>query len=209
MTIIFDFDGTIADSFPFIMQYLAAAAGREPLSVEEQLAFRKLSMVSVARRLGISRLRLPSVFLRGRRAMGRLERHVEPFEGMPELIRELHESGNQLMILSSNRSRNIHAFLRHHKLEHCFSRVYGQVGLFGKAPVLRRIVRTFRLQLGHCLYIGDEMRDIEAAQSMGMPCMAVMWGFANPDHIAALKPRAVAATPAQLAASIRSFAKQQ
>lgn len=29
----------------------------------------------------------------------------------------------------------------------------------------------------HCLYVGDDARDIDAAQAAGMPCVAALWGY--------------------------------
>ena len=41
----------------------------------------------------------------------------------------------------------------------------------------------------HCLYVGDDARDIEAARAAGMPSLAALWGYREPHE----DPRAWAA----------------
>jgi phosphoglycolate phosphatase len=41
-----------------------------------------------------------------------------------------------------------------------------------------------RLQPGHCFYLGDDLRDIQAARAAGMRPVAVEWGYHHPDNAA-------------------------
>lgn len=194
-TIIFDFDGTIADSFDYVLDFLTGQAGLQLLVGTERQALRKLSMITMARDLGHSRWRLPLLFIKGKRVMGQTIENVEPFEGMPEVIRKLHAEGHELFIVSSNNLANVRAFLHRHQLHEYFLEIYGGVGLFGKAPALRKLLREQQLSLENSLYIGDELRDIEAARSVGMRSIGVLWGFATTSGIKGQKPTAVAAIP--------------
>lgn len=198
MTIIFDFDGTIADSFPFVFEFLRTQAKVADMGPEWQKQYHYLSMAVMARRLGINWWRLPMLFFRGRQHMSDDLHSILPFAGMPELITSLDKAGHRLLILSSNRPPTIAAFLKRYELDKCFLEIYGQIGLFGKAPVLRRIMKKHNLVLEDCIYIGDELRDVEAAESVRMRVIAVKWGFANPDHLADLKPYALVNTPHEL-----------
>ena len=193
--IIFDFDGTIADSFDYVLDFLAAQAKLLPLEGTDRQDLRQLSMIAMARQLGHSRWRLPLLFWRGKRQMGDIMAQVEPFAGIAEVIRKLHAEGHELFIVSSNDLANVHAFLHKHQLHEYFLETYGGVGLFGKAPALRRLLRQHQLQLEDSLYIGDELRDVEAAQSIKMRMIAVLWGFAKHADLRALKPTALAETP--------------
>ena len=197
-TIIFDFDGTIADSFDYVLDFLSGQAGLQLLVGNERQALRKLSMITMARDLGHSRWRLPLLFLKGKRVMGQAIENVEPFEGMPEVIRKLHAEGHELFIVSSNNLANVRMFLHKHQLHEYFLEIYGGVGLFGKAPALRKLLRAQQLPLEDSLYIGDELRDIEAARSVGMRSIGVLWGFATTAGIKAQHPTAIAETPADI-----------
>jgi phosphoglycolate phosphatase len=196
--IIFDFDGTIADSFDYVAGFLAAEAGMPALGEEQKQGLHGLSMVAMARRLGHRWWRMPKLLFKGRRRMGGVINQLQPFDGVPAVLEKLHAEGHELFIVSSNSVRNVRAFLRHHKLQTYFLEIYGGVGLFGKAPALRRLLKEHQLELKDTVYIGDELRDIEAAQSVKLPVIAVTWGFARPSDLEAQRPSAVAATPADL-----------
>jgi phosphoglycolate phosphatase-like HAD superfamily hydrolase len=163
--IIFDFDGTIADSFDYIVGFLAAEAKLPPLTADQRQELRGMSMTAIGRHLGHSWLGLVRMFFRGRRLMAGNIQHVHPFEGMPDVIRKLHAEGHELFIVSSNTVHNVHTFLHHHNLHTYFLEIYGGVGLFSKAPALRRVLRNNNLDIKDALYIGDELRDVERSQA--------------------------------------------
>ncbi|MDB5170658.1 MAG: gph 1 [Candidatus Saccharibacteria bacterium] len=196
--IIFDFDGTIANSFPYVSSFLAEQAGLPPLTEADAQQLRGLSMQAMARQMGFAWWRLPRLFIRGRRRMQASSKHLHPFDGMPELIRQLHKDGHQLYLLSSNNLRNIKAFLRAHDLDNYFIDIYGSVGLFSKAPALKRLLRKHKLNLEDAVYVGDELRDAEAAQSIKLRVISVTWGFARLQDLTNQKPTALAASPAEL-----------
>lgn len=196
--IIFDFDGTIADSFDFVADFLADTAGLPPLDEEQKGALRGHSMVAMARRLGYSWWRLPWLLHQGRRRMGRTIKHVQPFADMPEAIEKLHAEGHELFIVSSNTARNVSRFLHQHELHKHFLEIDGGIGMFGKAGALRLLLRKQHLNRQDALYIGDELRDVQAAQSLKLRVIAVAWGFARTGDLEALKPTALARQPADL-----------
>ncbi len=193
--IIFDFDGTIADSFDYVLDFLTVQSRALPLEGTDRQKLRHLSMIAMALALGHKHWRLPLLFLRGRRVMVHAIENVEPFAGMAEVIRKLHAEGHELFIVSSNNLANVHAFLHRYELHEYFLEIYGGVGMFGKAPALRKLLKEQQLELDDSLYIGDETRDVEAAQSVNMRIIAVMWGFARQADLRALHPTALASTP--------------
>lgn len=195
MTIIFDFDGTIADSFDYVAEFLLAEAGVGPVNDSAKDILRGMSMQAMARELGFPWWRLPLLFVRGRRGMSGGIKHLKPFEGMPEVIRKLHNEGHELFIVSSNTVRNIHAFLHKHELHEYFLETYGGVGIFGKAPALRKLMKENSFEPKDCVYIGDELRDAEAAQSLNMKAISVEWGFARLKDLRELNPHRLAKKP--------------
>jgi len=195
--IIFDFDGTISDSFDYVAGFLAREAGRTPLSEEQKQSLRGRSMLAIARKLGHPWWRLPGLFLRGRRLMGKAIGHVRPFAGMPAVIEKLHAEGHELFIVSSNSVVNVRAFLHEHNLHTYFVEIYGGV-VINKAPALRGLLKDQKLESEDAVYIGDEKRDVRAGRAAKLRVVAVTWGFSRPHELAALKPDLLARSPADL-----------
>ncbi len=193
MTIIFDFDGTIADSFEFVTAFLERyAAGGRKLTVTELATMRGMTMPQMARRMGSSRWRLPLLFVLGRHAMGRTIYDVPIFVGMGRVIEQLHAEGHELMIVSSNNSRNIRKFLKQHHLYKYFTDLYGGAGFFGKRRAISAVLARNNIHPRDAVYIGDETRDVEAARAAGIRVISVVWGFAQRDTLEAMEPEAVA-----------------
>jgi len=196
--IIFDLDGTIADSFDYVTDFLLAAAKLPPMAHADKQELRGLSMAAIARGFGIPWWRLPRLFYSGRRHMRHWMHNVQPFPGMPEVIAKAHAEGHELFVVSSNSVKNVRKFLHERQLQSYFLEMYGGIGLLSKSPTLRSLLREHNLTLKDSVYIGDELRDIEAAQALGMRVIAVSWGFARHQDLAAARPTALVQTPAEL-----------
>ncbi len=61
--------------------------------------------------------------------------------------------------------------------------------MFGKAAQLRRTLRSAAVARTDAIYIGDEMRDVEAAAQAGLDFGAVTWGYASPAALRGCAPR--------------------
>ena len=109
--IIFDLDGTIADSFDFVADFLAEKKNGEHLDSREKRELYGLSMLAMARKMGHPWWRLLRLLFEGRKEMGKIINQVPVFAGLPEAIRKLQAEGHELFIVSSNTTQNIHAYL--------------------------------------------------------------------------------------------------
>lgn len=196
--IIFDFDGTIADSFDYVADFLAKEAGINQLSSEQRQALRHKSMSGMVRYLNFPKRKLPSLYFKGRRVMSRQIKNIESFEGMSEVIRKLHAEGHELFIVTSNSLNNVHEFLHHNQLHTYFLKVVASVSVFGKAGALRKLLKEQKLSIDDSLYIGDELRDIQAAESIKLKVIAVTWGFSNAQELKAASPYALINEPGAL-----------
>lgn len=181
--VVWDFDGTIADSLPTmvsIFNRLAPEMGFEP--VTDLAAARDTPTRQLLRQQGISLWRLPRLVRRYHALAAGEAATPKLATGLPEALSAIAGSGVRLGVLSSNREDNIRRCLRANGAEGHFAFVVGYPRLFGKGKALRRIVRAERLARTDVLYVGDELRDIEAAKKAGVKVAAVTWGF----HTAAL-----------------------
>lgn len=202
-TVIFDFDGTIADSLPAVVKVFEDLTKRgSPYTKAEIAAFQHLSMLDLTNALGISRWKVPMLLFRGRRMLHHHLRSIGLHPGMSEAIRTLKQDDYTLHILSSNSRRNIQDYLRWHQLDDCFTSIYGGAGLLGKARKLHKLLREQGITAHETWYVGDETRDVIAARHVGLKPLAVTWGYNSRQALEAKNPEALADTAQQMVQTI-------
>ncbi|MDB5164789.1 MAG: haloacid dehalogenase superfamily enzyme subfamily [Candidatus Saccharibacteria bacterium] len=197
--IIFDFDGTIADSFETVIHIFHELTGRgEPLTPKEVERLRGMSLLRAAEELHVRPWKMPFLLMRGRRRMRKQIGQLHTFPDMPNVIKKLHHEGHQLFIMSSNSESNIKLFLKQHHLSKEFIQIYGNVGLLGKARKLRKVIKQNQLDQATTWYVGDEVRDIVGSQQAGLRIAAVGWGYNTVDILRQHNPTRLLATPDEL-----------
>jgi phosphoglycolate phosphatase len=187
--IIFDFDGTVADSFKSFVEVARIILKKhENLSDDEVEELRGLSSRQILKKLGVKVWQLPRLALIARRELNKKLSDIQLFDGMPELIRKLHSEGAAIYVVSANSPENIKSLLEKNELLNDISSVYGDVSLHGKAKVLSKLLKQESLAVEECIYVGDESRDIEASKKVKMQCIAVSWGFNNAELLKKYNP---------------------
>lgn len=209
-TIIVDFDGTIADSFDHILDFLLQQAGRrrDQLTPEEYQKMRHMAMRDLGLYVGIPAWRLPLVYFRGKAVLGKKMGNIPAFPGIPEALASLHRDGFQLCIVSSNNTRNITRFLVQHGLSGYFTHIYGNVGWFNKGPVLKKVLKRLQLRADQTAYVGDEVRDVVGAHAAGIPAVAVTWGFASEEALLQQSPMLLIRSPQELQKALLSWGNE-
>ena len=201
--VIWDFDGTLADSLASalsIFNRFAAELRYRPIDNPEMA--RSMTAREFLRHHGISLWRLGRLTRRFHAAASEEADKLKLHPGLPEVLEQLFTSGIRLGILSSNKEDNIRRCLRANGTEEYFAFVVGYPRLFGKGKALRRIVRAERAERAEVLYVGDEVRDIEAVRKAGVASVAVTWGFHAEQLLRGNGPDHVATSPTQLCALI-------
>ena len=199
--VIFDFDGTLADTFAFFLSVFNDVARRyrfREIVPGEIDALRQLSARELMRHVRLSAWKLPFVTRAFLSRMKARPEGVGLFDGVDAVLATLAADGVTLAIVSSNSYDNVVRVLGPHNAGLIAHYECG-ASVFGKAARLKRVLRRAGVQAVEAIYIGDQSTDHDAASAVGMPFGAVAWGFAD---IAALRKRAPArefATVAQLA----------
>lgn len=193
--IIFDFDGTLVDSQPLvwsIYNQLAPWYRTKVILQEEINTLKELPTKELLKYCNISYWKLPFLAFHAKYRIGKELDNLAFFNGIEELLFALQKEGFRLGILSSNATKNIERFLKDRGAETYFDFIKTSGKLFGKAAALDQLATEFGLSKSTMLYIGDETRDIEAAQQFGCAQLAVTWGYnsksvlgtRSPDYIA-------------------------
>ena len=190
-SLIFDFDGTIADTLGEsrrIFNELAPDYGIRQVEEHEIADLRHLSLKEILSVLNIPKRRVPSIIARGTGLMRANIDRLELIAGMKDALTEMRNHTDSFGILTSNTTANVDVFLRNHGLRDLFEFVSSTSKLTGKARHLRAIRKTFSLKNTEMLYIGDELRDVKAAQKANIPHAAVSWGFNSRESLEKAKP---------------------
>lgn len=198
--LVFDFDGTIADTLKVtltIVNELGQDFGWPVLDKDEFFELRQKSTGELMKMTGLSPVKFPRVLRKARKAFKTHMADVPPITGMPEVLQELKQRGFMMGVLTSNSRRNVKQFLQLHQLEF-FDFIYAPDKLNGKGVVLKKILRRYKFQADQVVMIGDELRDLEAALSVPLDGVGVTWGFHEADHLQQAQPQAVLQTPPEL-----------
>ena len=190
-TLVFDFDGTIADTLGEtrkIFNELAPDYGIRQVDEHEVEKLRHLSLKQLLDHLEIPKRRVPSLIARGTSILRGSITRLDLIQGMSEVLTELRVHVESFGILTSNTPENVDLFLRGHGLREIFDFISSTSKLTGKSKHLKAIRKTFSLRAEEMLYVGDELRDVKASQKAGIPIAAVTWGFNSRESLAAEKP---------------------
>jgi phosphoglycolate phosphatase len=186
--LIFDFDGTLADSFAvFLRCYnrIAARRGYRPIEPGQIDALRTLDPHAMLRTLDVALLHLPALMIAMRREMARESDPAPLFDGTAALLAALRRHGIRTAVVSSNSRHNVERTLGS-KYASMIDHYACGASLFGKPRKLREVLRAAAMPPAAAAYVGDEVRDARAAAEVGLDFVAVSWGFARAEELAAL-----------------------
>ena len=199
-TIIFDFDGTIADTMEEgrrIFNVIAPDYGIRQIDREEMEGFRSLSINQFIDAMKIPKTRIPLFIARGTLMMRRSIGGLPLIAGVGEILPQLRARVDRFGILTSNAVDNVELFLDSHGIRGLFDFVSSTSKLTGKSRYLNGTRKQYKLKAEEMLYVGDEVRDLKAAKKAGIPCAGVTWGFNTREALAAESPDHLLDTPAE------------
>ena len=176
---IFDFDGTIANSYDLIFNlYNSLAPGFNMPTLDERHRepLKNAHYKTVLRLLGHHAIKLPKLVHALKNELAQHIHLLKPHEGIPDTLATLHQQAHTLYILSANRQSTIQQFIQQHELDY-FDAIIEVPTLSGKAGAIKRTLKRHALFPTQTYYIGDEVRDIDAANTAGINAIAVTWGY--------------------------------
>lgn len=188
--VIFDFDGTLADSFPWYIQVINTVADKyrfKRIETHEIEMLRGYGARQIVQHLGVPWWKLPLIARYMRTLTAQNIGQITLFEGVDRLLQQLSQAGVQLALVTSNSYENVVNVLGP---DHAARIKYYEcdVPIFGKRAGFQRILKQSGIPAQHALCIGDEARDIEAANKEHIPFGAVTWGFARIEALQAHRP---------------------
>jgi Predicted phosphatases len=188
--VIFDFDGTLADSFPWLISVMDELADRfkfKRLDKDQIETLRGYDARKLIKEYRVPFWRIPSIGKHIRNLMSENIHNIRMFEGIPAILQSLAEQGAVLAVLSSNSCQNIHQVLGPENTG-LISYYECGVSIFGKPAKIKKLLKVSGIQPGEAILIGDEIRDLEAAKAIPIASGAVSWGYARVEALQAHGP---------------------
>ncbi|QHW32873.1 HAD hydrolase-like protein [Paenibacillus rhizovicinus] len=202
--VVFDFDGTIVQSKMLAVRLfneLSAKYGGRQIEDEEISRLSDLSIPDRLKALQVPLYKMPALVMEGKRRYREELSSLQPVSGIREAFVRLKENGHKLGILSSNTMDNIRGFLALHELAE-FDVVHSATNMFGKDKAIRKMARSLDIGLDQLVYIGDELRDVQACRKIGVPIIAVTWGLDSAALLAEAGPDFLCHSAAELSGLI-------
>jgi phosphoglycolate phosphatase len=197
---IFDFDGTLADSFPFfssVYDRLADEHGLRRVAPGEVDALRRSGAREIMARVGLPPWKLPRVARSFVALMRENAQAVPLFPGVAEVLHALDARGVLIAIVSSNSRDNVETVLGSGNAR-CVKCFECGASIFGKRARIRRVLKHCGVPPSAAIYIGDQPTDLEAARKERVAFGAVSWGYGHIDSMTPHAPDAVFANVADM-----------
>jgi phosphoglycolate phosphatase len=188
--VMFDFDGTLADSFPWFASVINAVADTyrfNRITAHEVDQLRGYNARQIMRHLGVPMWRLPFIARHMQALTAANIDRVALFDGIDRVLHDLSEEGVTIGVVTSNAEPNVRRVLGPASAARVAYYECG-VSLFGKHSRFRTILKRSGVSAHDALYIGDELRDLEAARRAQIRFGAVAWGFTRIEALLAHQP---------------------
>ncbi|MGR6903340.1 MULTISPECIES: HAD-IA family hydrolase [Lysinibacillus] len=198
--IIFDFDGTLADStavFASAWNTLAQKYKFKGIELKEIDTLKKLSISERSKLFDFPMYKLPMILPQFYKLYRQSLNDVHLFEGMKEVLIEIDKRGYKILIISSNSKENILEFLKMNGI-HCVADVLCSNRIFGKDKVMKKFLKEANVDSSDVVYIGDEQRDIVACKKAGVPIIWVEWGYDAKEVVQNEEPEYSVTTPQEI-----------
>ena len=211
--VFFDLDGTLvdtADDLAAPVNHMREARGLKPLPLEEYRPFASAGSRGLLH-IGLGATTddpdypaLRTEFLN--RYEQEIAVHSRLFDGMPELLAWLEANDIRWGVISNKLEYLVHRLVQQLGLGDRVALAYGGDTAPRAKPwpdPLKMALQETGLTARQCVYIGDDLRDIQAAHAVDMPAVAAAYGYGNPNEIPQWKADHIVASPPEFLAMLK------
>ena len=191
--IIFDFDGTLANSLPWVMTIMNALADKyhvRRIEESEIETLRGFDARAFIKHMEVPLWKIPLISNDLKSMMARDIQQIPLFDDIAGQLQQLSQMGATLAVVSSNTYENVRQVLGPDSAA-LFHYYECGAAMFGKKAKFRKILKHSGIPHDEALCIGDEIRDSEAARSENIAFGAVAWGYTRLDALRAQSPAEV------------------
>lgn len=209
--IIFDYDGVIVDSFPNVHEVYKIICKKFGKSCPEDLEdFKKVyghSSSECYSQLGFSeeeRIKGNMIFKEEI-----LKKEPKPFEGIVEVLKELHKN-YKIAVISSSYKEEVEQKLRKLGLLDLFDFILAKeshVGRFEKTESIKKVMGDLAMKPEEVLLIGDRNVDFIEGSKAGLSNILLVdygWGY-NLEEIPQYKQKVLVKNPKDILEAVKEF----
>jgi HAD hydrolase, family IA, variant 1 len=211
--VFFDLDGTLvdtADDLAAPVNHMREARGLKPLPLEEYRPFASAGSRGLLH-IGLGATTddpdypaLRTEFLN--RYEQEIAVHSRLFDGMPELLAWLEANDIRWGVISNKLEYLVHRLVQQLGLGDRVALAYGGDTAPRAKPwpdPLKMALQETGLTARQCVYIGDDLRDIQAAHAVDMPAVAAAYGYGNPNEIPQWRADHIVTSPQEFLAMLK------
>lgn len=200
--VIFDFDGTLADSLAHLLASINGFAKEKNFKLDEVKTYQDVLAITK----NINPISLVELYANKKKIVARIMdglaeniKHTTLFSGLKETITQLHTMGMVVGIVTTNRIETVYAFLKQHDLTDSFRFVKASEGEF-KTKLLQDVVKEHKQENGDVFYITGRTDYVSTVRQkkIGAKSVGVSWGYDSHEAFNKEKVDHIASDPAHL-----------
>ena len=187
--IIFDFDGTLADTIPALCEGINLTMKQYgyPTHTEDEVrtfinhGARELVRRAMPKQLQSDEDLVDEVLADYDKLYGTVCLHTDRcYDGMRELVERLHGMGLKIGVLSNKQDHYVKALCKNVLPKECYDAAQGSI--FGKPtkpdPYLSHLItEALGVDPSECIFVGDSDVDVKTAHNAKMTHVGVSWGY--------------------------------
>lgn len=194
--LVFDFDGTLVDSYPLIEEAFAHVMRTHRLDETARDLFRQSRGLPLPEQMKLVAPDMWEELVTTYRSVDAQLGHAQVFRGIPTLVRKLQQAGIPLGVVSCKRRVLVEAELEAAKLRTYFDVVIGFEDVTPPKPApdpLLAAIARLGLSRSAAMYVGDSMVDLKTGRAARVRTVLAAWGL-TPEFRAAFRHHRLWAT---------------
>jgi phosphoglycolate phosphatase len=195
---IFDFDGTLVDSAPGIIQCMKEVCDEKGYKPEILAQWSQLVGVPLLKQMETlfpdetPQIHEDLANLYRRKYDGKVIEICPPFPGLADMLAELSSRNVLITIATSKRRHLVEEVLVHHGLTKYFTMIVGAQDVSNHKPHPESVhitVDSLKIDPGAAVVIGDSTFDLDMARNAGVDAIGVTTGVHTRERLSTSEPR--------------------
>jgi len=183
--IIFDWSGVISNDFRLVY--------KTAMRIFDCLGAQRISFETYAKEVAIPPINFYKKFVKNpdMNEINEMFKNIFPtvgkptiYEGAKEVIKQLHDKGLKLIVLSTHTEVDNEA--REYGIHECFKEI--NTNVHDKIAVINEVLKRNSFLPSETAYVGDMTHDIKAGKAGGVKTIAITWGYDSKDKLEKVKP---------------------